>query len=459
MSARRILICFLLVLTLCCTVQATDLVIAVTDTADDAPLADAAIYVDGDYTGKTDVTGKFTYSHAKTVSFYLKVTKAGYDDWTDLVGNLDTAIALELSQTAGVLAVQVYDAETVLPVQDALVKISGESTAVSKRTDSAGAAEFSLLTGRTYSVEIRAQNYDPLYKTVIMGGGKVVQYWLHRSDTIAVRVLDTETREALSGADVYIDSGYAGITDENGFLVLHLQREKTSEFMVEKQGYRTYSAERYISAEDAVVTVLLPKVTCYVAVSVFDESLMPVQDADIHLNGAWIGKTNQYGRYSLGDLAAGVYLVGVTADGFAPWSQECDISQNAGDIIAELEYLRANVTVVVEGDDGTAIPGAEVFVDGASAGVTGDDGHLSVLLKTNSAYNITAASEGYEPASMEVKIPADAGSSVVTLVLKRSFDATTLQLVAGVIVAAGVIYTAVTWVRRRRSRPPGGSLI
>jgi len=459
MEARRILICFLLVLTLCCTVHATDLAIAVTDTADDAPLADAAIYVNGEYTGKTDVTGMYTYSHAKTVSFYLKVTKAGYDDWTDLVGNQDTSVTVELSQTADVLVVQVYDAETILPVPDALVKISGESTTLSKSTDSAGTAEFNLLTGRTYSLEIQAQNYDPLYKTVIMGGEKVVQYWLHRSDTVAVSVLDTETREPISGADVYVDSGYAGITDENGLLVLHLQREKTCEFTVEKQGYRTYFAERYISAEDALVTVMLPKVTCYVAVSVFDESLVPVRDADILLDGIWVGKTNQYGRYSFGDLAAGVYLVGATADGFAPWSQECDISQNAGDIIAEMEYLRANVTVAVEGEDGTAMPGTEVFVDGASAGVTGDDGHLYVLLKTDSAYNITAASDGYEPASMELEIPPDAGSSVVTLVLKGSFDATTLQLAAGVIVAAGVIYAAVTWLRRRRSRPPGGSLI
>ncbi len=450
-------LCVLLVglVLLCWTAQAIVLQITVIDSENDAPIGGASLYVDGEYVGMTGADGTYSYIHSATKTLHLKATKSGYGGWVGLVGAAASSVLVEMARTSEVLAVELYDAGTFLPVKNALVRVHGDGFEGSRTTGADGRAEFEVKTGALYNVEIRAQNYYPASKTVQMGSsGKVVQYWLFRSDTFAVQVRDAQTGDPISGAEVTVDNAVAGTTDADGLLSLHLQRETKHAFVVEAEDYQPYRVEKLLGAEDVLLTVPLSRSIYPVSVSVFDEEKRPVENADVYLNGTWQGKTGRYGRCSLPSVEAGVYEIAVKAPGYEDWVDVRRIARTGEDLAVELAYARAAVLVVAEDGDHQVVPGATILIDGQLAGVTDEQGRLQISLRTRTTYNVSAYRDGYRSASLDLEIPMGASEYTVLITLERSLDAAIIGGVGLVCIGAAAF---VLWRRRRggwrRRRP------
>ncbi len=295
MHIRRLL-CILVagVLLVCCSAQAAVLQITVLDEATSVALSDVSLYIDGDYIGMTGSNGLLSYTHSASESYRLKATKSGYGDWVSLVEDSASSVLVEMSRKSEVLAVDLFDGESLQPVQDAVVQVQGDGFDGSERTDASGRADFQVKAGSLYNIEIRAQSYYPLSRTVQMGSsGRVVQYRIYRNDKFAALVKDSQTRQPIAGAAVVIDGADAGTTGTDGLLPLHLQRERRYLIVVEKSDYQTYRAEHLVTADDVLLTMLLSKSTYPVTVSVYDETRKPVEQADVFINGTWQGKTDQ----------------------------------------------------------------------------------------------------------------------------------------------------------------------
>ena len=458
---RRLIIGLLIACVLICgTVQAVTLRVSVADEKNGDSLADASIYVDGEYVGTTASDGTYSYVHSGKKDLRLKVVRKGYRDWTDWVDADRTRIQVDMFRKDETLTVEVYDAATLKPVVGALVRVEGDGISRSETTRSDGGTDFSVRSGALYNVDIRASNYYDVSKTVQMEtSGKVVQYWLFRNDLLAVQVRDAETSAPLEAAEVFVDGARVGATDADGNLPVHLQRERRYSLKVTAPDYQPYQEERYIEVDNVLFLVHLSKSAYPVSLTAFSETMKPIAGAEVYLNGTFQGKTNQYGRFMLSDVNAGTYEITVKAPGYGEWMEVRQVSGKGEDIVAELDYDQASVTIRAEDTDRKAVANAAIQVDGRVVGVTDGLGYLRTALTTNKVYVVTATRDGFEPISIDVEIPLGTTEFTVPLMMERTFNIG--MLVVGVGVVAAVLLGAVLVVRRRRAgagrgRPPRG---
>jgi hypothetical protein len=438
----------------CGAAQAINLQVTVIDGATDDTLADASVYVDGEYIGNTASDGTYTYVHAATESMYLKVVKSGYEEWVGLVKPDEGSVLVEISRKTEALTVELYDAETLLPVSGALVSVDGEGFSGSESTDASGSADFSVKAGKLYTVEVRTPHYYDLSRTVQMADtGRVVQYWLFRNDLYAVFVRDAGTAVPIAGAEVTIDGAYEGVTGDDGMLPLHLQRERKFTVQVEAPDYQPYRAERFLAADDLLLTVLLSQSVYPLSITVFDEEMRPVEDAEVYLDGTSKGKTNRYGRFMLPEIVAGTYEISVRATGFEAWTDTRQVTGAGEDLAAELQYDRANVTIHAEEIDHQAVSGATVLIDGEPVGVTDSGGMITAALKTHTRYSVAAVRDGYQNATIDVEIPFGTTELAVPLTLERSLN---VGLIIGGVAVCVILLLVALWRGGRGRKRRGG---
>lgn len=461
MIQRRLIIGLLIACALICgTVQAVTLQVSVADEKNGDSLADASVYVDGEYVGTTASDGTHSYVHSGKKDLRLKVVRKGYRDWTDWVDADRTRIQVDMFRKDETLTVEVYDATTLKPVVGALVRVEGDGISRSETTRSDGGTDFSVRSGALYNVDIRASNYYDVSKTVQMeNSGKVVQYWLFRNDLLAVQVRDAETSAPLEAAEVFVDGARVGATDADGNLPVHLQRERRYSLKVTASDYQPYQEERYIEVDNVLFLVHLSKSAYPVSLTAFSETMKPIAGAEVYLNGTLQGKTNQYGRFMLSDVNAGTYEITVKAPGYGEWMEVRQVSGKGEDIVAELDYDQASVTIRAEDTDRKAVADAAIQVDGRAVGVTDGLGCLRTELTTNKVYVVTATRDGYEPISIDVEIPLGTTEFTVPLAMEETFNIWLLAVGVGVV--AAFLLGAVLVVRRRRAgagrgRPPRG---
>lgn len=460
MMDRRLIIALLISCALlCCTAQAVTLRISVADEKTGSALADASIYVDGEYVGSTASDGTYSYVHAGKKDLNLKIVRKGYRNWVNYADYDATRIQIDMVREDRTLMFELYDSGTLKPVAGAVVRVTGKDYSESGVTGSSGSAEFPVKAGELYNAEIRASGYHDLSKTVqVENSDRVVQYWLFSNNLLAIQVRDAETSAPITGAEVYIDNARAGETDSDGRLPLHLERAKRYSLRVSAPDYQTYQESRYLEVDDILIAVPLSKSAYSISITAFNEAKKPVEGAEVYLNGTLKGKTGSYGRFALSNVHAGVYEVQVRAPGYADWGVTRQISGEGEDIIAELDYDRASVTVRVEDPERSAVADAAIVIDDQVVGVTDGAGHLKIDLITNRAYAVTATRDGYRNITVNAEIPLGATEFTIPLVMERDFSV--WMLAGGIGIIAAALLGTVLVIRRRRvarsrNRPHG----
>lgn len=455
MNPRRIILILLVMALLIGCAQATVLVVTVRDASSAASISGASVYINGDYMGSTDAAGQYSYSHTFSTSLNLKVTKAGYQNFLDVVSSEATSILAELSRKEETLTVVVYDADTLSPVQDALVKVTGPDVSASEQTDASGEADFQVTSGASYNINIVAAHYDPLTKTVEMGTeSKEVQYWLFRSDLFAIRVMDEDSASPLAGATVYINSVTKGTTDSDGLLSIYLEREASYQVKIEKDQYQAYLEQRYIGVDDALLQVSLSKYRYPVTVSVFDVEKKPVNGAEAVLDGVTLGTSDSYGRCGMTNLIAGTHSLEVRAEGYKTYGETFTIASTGIEIAAELVYNDASLLVTVEDDSHHVLSGVSILVDGSPAGVTNANGQMTAILPAYKSYNITAVLEGYATSSADADLPFGTAQQSVTVMMQKNLDLGFIVIIVVIIGAIGIAaYLFMQRARQPKRRP------
>lgn len=404
-------VCVLLLLgALCGCGQAVVLTVIAVDDTTSSPISGAKIYIDGVYEGgETNSAGQYFYEHGLDTSFRLGLEKTGYAPWQSLLSETQTNIRAEMSRQETALLVTVYDADTLEPVADALVKVTGGTYANSVTTgNDGGVAKFNVKAGGdVFNVEIRASNYDPLYKTVeVENTVKAVDYRLIRNDVFIVEVEDKDTRSAISGADVYIDGIFFGETNaEGGKVTSFVERERSHTIRITTDEYLAYSDDVYIASDVLVYSAELSKTLYPVTISVYGLDKIPVGGATTLIDGKNTGTTNDYGRTGIVYLDAGQHEVQVAKEGFTTVTKSVMADDSLQDILIELDSADTAVTVTVHDNDFKPVPGVRVSVNDIYYGITKEDGTFATPLKSNVVYIISTQKEGgYAPAEVTREI-------------------------------------------------------
>ncbi|MDE4907850.1 PEGA domain-containing protein [Methanogenium marinum] len=437
--------------------QAVILTVTAVDDTSGSPISGVKIYVNGLYEGETNSAGQYIYEHGLGESFRLGLEKTGYIQWQSLLSETQTSIRAEMSRQATVLTVTVYDADTLEPVPDALVKVTGEEYVNSVNTGSGGVASFNVKAGAIYNVEVRAINYDPLYKTVeVENTAKAVDYRLIRDDVFIVEVEDQETGAPLSGVDVYIDGIFFGETSDEGKVTSFVERERSHTIRITGDEYLAYSDDVYIASDMLVYRAELSKTLYPVTVSVYGVDKMPVGGATILIDGKNSGTTSDYGRTGIVYLNAGQHEIQTAKDGFTTVSKTITADDALQDVIIELNYADTAVTITVHDSEFKSISGASVSANDIYLGITKADGTFTTPLQSHVVYRITVQKEGYTSGEVTREIPLGATEITLDIEMNKPFNPLFYVLIFGIIIVGAVFYLkrGNVSLKRRGKRPP-----
>jgi hypothetical protein len=453
----RLFLAFVACVFLVCAVQATTLEISVQDDDDGTAIEGASIYIEGDYEGKTDSDGEYSFSHSFDESFELEVRKSGYEDWSDWIDEDDTSVDVDLVLDTASIEIVVFDADTLSPVYNARVRVTltGSDDTETERTGTDGSVTFDLVQEEEYTIEIEADDYiTDTWEYEVDDDTATLQRWIVTEDRFALRVLSAADHAPVAGAEVFIDGKSAGVTGSTGILITRIDRGEQVQLLVEAGGFRDLTLTRYIDDEDLVLDLSLSLATYPVSVIAVDPSGVPVAAAAVFLDGEREGETDSYGRFSLQDVLEGTYAVSITKDGYFAWEEERMIDQAGQDIAAELVWELAEVHVLVEDQDHQVIPGAQISVNGEAFGVTNEKGTVVDSLPPADSYNFTASMEGYTASWAETAIAPGDEERSVTITLEKELDMALIGL-AGVAIAGIILVGAGIMVVRRKNMKRG----
>ncbi|WP_048152305.1 carboxypeptidase-like regulatory domain-containing protein [Methanolacinia paynteri] len=439
----------------------TTLTITVTDDYDGSAIEDASIYIAGTYVGETDSDGEYEYTHSKSEKFRVTIKKDGYDYWTDMVSYTRTSLDVKLERASGSLTINILDSDTLKPIEDAIVKVSGDDIDDSESTDDDGSAEFSVYTGSTYIVVVKKDNYNSIEREVEMDESSMdVDYLLQRNDRVIFQVTESESGLPLDGVSVYIDGDLEGVTDSEGRLNVYLDHEESYYIEIKVDEYQSYTDTHYFGIDDIIYSVSISKTLYPVSIAVYDSNKVPIEEAEIYIDDIYFGKSDDYGQSDVTNLNAGEHTFEIRKTGYSDWEETVLIDGVGDNIVATMESIRADVTVVVEDSNHNAISGASVILDGKSIGSTNSQGTITTELLTDSDYTFSVTKDGYKDLTQTEDVPLGSTEMTITLTMESSFNTALLGGVVVLIVIVVIVVYALKFVgkrdRRGRGRYPGG---
>ncbi|WOF16844.1 PEGA domain-containing protein [Methanoplanus sp. FWC-SCC4] len=466
MDLRRFLALLILLGAICCVVQATTLTVTVRDNIDQSPVTGASVYIDGNYIGSTNSLGKLVYSHSFSSNFRLGVEKSGYKYWNDLISPGTGSVVADVIRQKGILQINVMDSDTLEPIGNALVKVSGTDITDSESTDSTGSAEFEVPLSATYNVEVQMPRYETIIKSVeVDTTSKKVDYLLKRNDLVIFQIKDGEstgtTKAPLSGAEIYIDDKLAGETGSEGKVTLYIEHERSYDIRIEKSQYQTFEENHFFASDDIIYSATLSKSLYPVTVSVYNSEKVPVENAEIYIDDQLFGSSDTYGRSPVTKLSSGIHSFEVRKTGYDTWKLEKNIDGSDENIIATLAFSTAKATIIVQDNDQKLVPNAAVLVNGKNIGVTDAQGKLKTDLITNSQYSFEVSAKEYESFNEIRDVPLGSQEITINLVLKKSFNVLFVGgVIAAIVLIGGGVYLAMNYTRgnkrggKKGKRPP-----
>lgn len=465
-TSAALLLGLLLILSGGCLVTASSVMIIVFEQSDrTALIPEAIIYAEGTIAGKTDLNGAFNLSY-EGLPPVLKVAKGGYTDWTGSPDVNDTAILVPLEIRSGILNVEIFDADSLIPVPEAVISLTSEDgTKKEERTGPDGRASISVRADLVYNLEISARNFGPLFDVIVTGPDtRNIQYSLVRSDRVSVKITDSVTENPIPGAMVQIDGTLYGGTNDRGVLITNLSRDEEHIFDISAEGYEPLRITRSISDVDQIVVIPVTKAKATVFVSVYSRDHQPLADADIRIDGVSYGVTNEFGRLMVSSLELKQYEFSASLDRYKTSSVVNTPGTETGEVILVLDRELSDLMVRVIGDDTVPVTDASVvlFRDGVYSGITGKTGSGGVAIVQISPdlpYLVQAEKEGYRANNTHIQ----AGASQADIIIFRTEGAGVSSsadsfLPAGlvlVVIIAGLVLGVIIMNKRRSSRKRG----
>ena len=450
---HRFLFALLCVILLCSFVQATNLLISVQDSIDNSSIPHATVFLNGANYARANNLGQVYLTHSGLNDLDIQVSMTGYDDWNRLVSRNETSLLVNLSRKSLTLKVSLYDSDTLGPVSGARVNISAENVTLGKQTDLSGSALFGVKAATLYSVDIEAPNYQPRREKVDMASeSREIQYWLLSGNRFAIEIKDKDGKAPVPDAEVRIDSMLVGKTDAKGRLIIPVARGKTYSLEIRKAGYQTVTESRIISEADAIYSVEITKAPVGAFIYVFDENHAAINGADVYINGNLSGTTNQYGRSTFPNIVSGTYPFEIRKTGYVTVSRPIQVSNPNEDYTFEMTFENTDLTLFVKDNEQKIVPNASISVNGNTLGVTDDRGQYSTKLKFNTLYNITAAKNGYQPASIQKQVISGNATANATLTMEKSLDWGLITIIAAGVVGVLVLFAVIRMLGHRKRR-------
>jgi large repetitive protein len=379
-----------------------------------APIAGAAVNVDGQPAVTTDGTGVYTIADVAPGTVLVTASASGFvpAPLTQVAVNANATTTQDFSLVANSTISGVAYDPSANPLAGVDVSVSGPST---ESTTSAGDGSYAFtdLAPGTYTVDFASSDPSlvaPATQTVtITDGGSLSTIDGHflAGATITGLVNDPSNNPA-TGVTVTATGPVSLSTTTDGSGAYSLVGLAPGDYSLSfhLNGYLDPAAIT-VTVADFGTTVAAPNVALVapstVSGTVTDSSAAPVADAVVSIDGPSFAQTTTAGdgTYSFTGLAAGDYTLTVSAPGFVDATAPVSIT-TAGDTVTQDVTLQkaSKVDVFVADTHAVPVSGAAVTVtsvaDGSTlTGSTDASGHVVIDGLVPGDYTVTSTADGY----------------------------------------------------------------
>ena len=262
-------------------------------------VANADVYLDGEYKGKTDASNSLTIKEVMIGAHKLKVQYGKVGSEQDIEVN-DSSILFRLSVNTAANEPQ-FVVFTVEP-HSAVVIIDNQHYTL---TDGAMSI---VLDGGSYSYTVTAAGYHPQSGTFTIAGSKVVKDIRLKADAATV------TLTAPDNAEIWVNGVMKGTNSWSGTL-----NSGTYIFEARKAGHKSATLSKHITSAQSVQSYTLPAPTPIFGSLIISGT--PI-NADVTLDGKAVGQL----PLKLGDILVGEHTVVVSKSGYETYTQSVTIA-------------------------------------------------------------------------------------------------------------------------------------
>jgi len=402
--------------------------------------------------GETVPTNPYTFADISLGTYTATAYADGYSSATGsaVITSTDAnkTIVLKLYKQVGDITVTVKDSGTRRPIYGAYVSGAGKSGT----TNSSGTVWFSDISFGKYTFTASASGYHPNTGSVTISqttkSTNITIYLdpIPKTGNITVRVMDSETKLPITGADVsYLNLG--GSTDSNGYFYFNNIPFGSYTFTASADGYYSNSETTSIALNNRTnnITIFLAPIPTSGDITVYvkdRESDSAISDAYVSGSGR-NGNTDSSGSITFTDLDFGTHTFTATANEYDSASGTGTISETDTEDIVVI-YLEKSKTDLSPDAfcNGDIYKGSTIIV---SAAIT-NDGDVDLTPDRPASVTMTAKRNGntiFDTQTKTVIIPSNDSNLVwFTVEMPDSgYTSDTVTFEFSVTVPAGVTET------------------
>jgi hypothetical protein len=268
------------------------------DTLAPVPNADIRLTADNlTQTKQTDNTGTATFGVRGATLYTIEIKSPNYQSRTEIIeiGSVDREVQYWLL-SGNRFSFVVKDQDGMTPIPDAEVRID---TMLAGKTDSRGILTSQIGRGKTYSIEIKKEGYQPYVATrTISDTDALLNVVMSKAPIGAFIYAVDESQSPLRGAEVYLNGNMVGTTNQYGRYMLSGIVSGNYSVEVRKGGLVNIQKTIDVMKQGDEFTIVLPFEMVDLTVYVQDKEQKVVPDVTILINNDKRGVTDTHGQIS-----------------------------------------------------------------------------------------------------------------------------------------------------------------
>jgi hypothetical protein len=298
------------------------------DTLSPIPNADITLTTENlTQTKQTDNTGTVTFGVTGVTIYTININSPNYPLRTETIeigfSNREAQYWLLSSNRFSFI---VKDQDGMTPLQDAEVRLD---TVLVGKTDSRGILNTQVGRGKTYSIEIRKDGYQPYIETrAITDTDALLNVVMSKIPVGAFVYAVDESQAPVSGAEVYLDGTLVGTTDKYGHYTLSNVVSGSYSVEVRKTGLVNTQESINVTKQGDEFTIVLPFETVGLTVYVQDKEQKFLPNVTILFNNENRGLTDSHGQISTNAKLNTLYNITAIKDGYLTVSVQKEFKQD-----------------------------------------------------------------------------------------------------------------------------------
>ena len=224
--------------------------------ADQTPIANAEVFIDGATKGKTDGKGILSLEIPRNKVYNIKITKPGFTDYFEkkMISDSEAVVTASMAVAPYQASIYVFD-ETKAPVQGAAIIIDGKTLG---NTSQYGKYTFHDLPSGLYVLEVKHPGFSSLRREIgedDLGKDITVELPFNLADlTIFV---EDEGYHVIPGVSITLNGRNAGITDDNGAVKTKVKVSTEYNVTASMKGYKPVTMTAGVDPGNTSSTITL----------------------------------------------------------------------------------------------------------------------------------------------------------------------------------------------------------